>query len=95
MLGHWYGGRGFLRRAISRGRYGATEEKLVTNDGPIGIGLGRNQVLNLVRLSRGGLSLMWPQRNSRRDPTGKVKTYTYLPRGTGEEFQQASLRVTA
>lgn len=39
-----------------RGKTGLSRLKAGTNDGPIGIGLGRNRVLNLVRLSRGGLS---------------------------------------
>jgi len=61
----------------------ATEEnwafrlKSGTNDGPIGIGLKRNRVLNLVRLNRGGLSNV-TARNSTWDPIGKLKTYIYF-----------------
>lgn len=39
-----------------RRKTGLSRLKAGTNDGLIGIGLGRNRVLNLVRLSQGGLS---------------------------------------
>lgn len=39
-----------------RRKTGLSRLKAGTNDGPIGIGLGRNRVLNLVRLNRGGSS---------------------------------------
>jgi len=39
-----------------RRKTGLSRLKAGTNDGPIGIGLGWNPVLNLVRLNQGGLS---------------------------------------
>lgn len=60
-----------------------------TNDGPIGIGLGRDPVLNLVRLSRGGLSNV-AAKKFQASPIGKVKTYVHLFPETGMEFQASS-----
>lgn len=50
---------GFLRRSVETGlrrKTGLPRLKAGINDSPIGIGLGRNRVLNLVRLNQGGLS---------------------------------------
>lgn len=97
-LGRWYGRRGFLWRSVEtglRGKTGLSRLKAGTNDGLIGIGLGRNRVLNLVRLSRGGASLTWPQRNSKRGPIGKVKMYIYFPKRGRNSRLACRLYVTA